>query len=151
MCTRGRYGFLARSAVLIKLLRVDGAHNIHIESGVVVQPGTWLAAVALTSADHCRLEIKQNAIIGNFNHIYATRSIVIESEVLIADKVYISDCAHEYRDVQTPILKQPIKQLNNVVIGQGAWIGENACVIGASVGKGSVVGANSVVLSDIPA
>jgi acetyltransferase-like isoleucine patch superfamily enzyme len=36
------------------------------------------------------------------------------------------------------------------MIGDGAWLGENVCVIGASVGKQSVVGANSVVMQDIP-
>jgi acetyltransferase-like isoleucine patch superfamily enzyme len=37
-----------------------------------------------------------------------------------------------------------------VRIGSGAWLGENVCVIGANVGRNSVVGANSVVMSDIP-
>lgn len=45
---------------------------------------------------------------------------------------------------------QPIKQLNHVRIGEGAWLGENVCIIGASVGKQSVIGANSVVSKDIP-
>ena len=39
---------------------------------------------------------------------------------------------------------------NNVVVGESTWLGENVCVIGASVGKHSIVGANSVVTSDIP-
>jgi acetyltransferase-like isoleucine patch superfamily enzyme len=33
---------------------------------------------------------------------------------------------------------------------QGAWLGENVCVIGASIGKNSVIGANSVVTKNIP-
>jgi acetyltransferase-like isoleucine patch superfamily enzyme len=37
-----------------------------------------------------------------------------------------------------------------VTIGDGAWIGENACVIGASVGKNAVIGANAVVTQDVP-
>lgn len=36
------------------------------------------------------------------------------------------------------------------MIGNVAWIGENVCIIGASVGKNSVIGANSVVTRDIP-
>lgn len=134
----------------MKLLRVDGKRNIHIKRNVIVQKQTWLAAVPLTGVQECKLVINEGAIIGNFNHIYSSSSIVIEADVLTADKVYISDCAHHYEDVATPVCKQPIKQLKEVVIGRGAWLGENVCVIGASVGKGSVVGANSVVLSDIP-
>lgn len=132
------------------LLRVDGPENILIGAEAIVQQGTWLAAVPLTGAPTCQLRIGKGAVIGNLNHIYATRSIIIEDEALTADKVYISDCAHGYEDVNTAILKQNIVQLKDVVIGRGAWLGENVCVIGASVGRGSVVGANSVVTHDIP-
>lgn len=143
-------GSLSPSAVVQRLLRVDGAANIHIGAGAIVQRGSWLAAVPLTGAKQCRLEIGAGAVIGHFNHIYCTRSITIEENVLTADKVYISDCAHSYADVDTPIVRQPVVQLCDVVIGRGAWLGENVCVIGASVGRGSVIGANSVVTKDIP-
>jgi acetyltransferase-like isoleucine patch superfamily enzyme len=43
-----------------------------------------------------------------------------------------------------------VEQLSPVIIQDGAWLGENVCVVGASVGKNSVVGANSVVTKDIP-
>lgn len=35
-------------------------------------------------------------------------------------------------------------------IGEGSWLGENVCVIGASVGKHCTIGANAVVTKDIP-
>ena len=82
--------------------------------------------------------------------IYCTSNITIEKDVLTADKVYISDNAHSYEDVNLPIWQQPIKQLKSVVIGEGSWIGENVCIIGASVGKHCVIGANAVVTKDIP-
>jgi acetyltransferase-like isoleucine patch superfamily enzyme len=47
-------------------------------------------------------------------------------------------------------MDQPIQQIHEVEIGEGAWIGENVCIIGASVGKGCVIGANSVVTKNIP-
>jgi acetyltransferase-like isoleucine patch superfamily enzyme len=36
------------------------------------------------------------------------------------------------------------------VIGEGSWIGHNACVIGVRVGKHCVIGASAVVLRDLP-
>ena len=89
-------------------------------------------------------------MIGHFNHIKCSEKITIGKNVLTADKVYISDNSHEYHNVYMPIRLQKIVQLKNVVIGDGAWIGENVCIIGASVGKGSVIGANSVVTKSIP-
>ena len=69
---------------------------------------------------------------------------------MTADKVYISDNLHNYEDINAPVHSQAIKQLNPVIIGEVSWLGENVCIIGASVGKQSVIGANSVVTKDIP-
>lgn len=145
-----KYRFLSSKAVIQKLLRVDGKENISIEKDVIIQKMTWIAAVPLTNAEVCHLKIGEGSIIGNFNHIYATGEIIIGKNVLTADKVYISDNLHQYEDINSPIMFQGIKQLPKLVIGDGSWIGENVCIIGASIGKNCVIGANSVVTKDIP-
>jgi acetyltransferase-like isoleucine patch superfamily enzyme len=78
------------------------------------------------------------------------REVVIGDEVLTANNVYISDNIHEYEDITKPVMHQAVRFKRTVVIGAGAWIGENVSIIGASVGKNSVIGANSVVTRDIP-
>ena len=130
-------------------LKIQGKPNITLGNNVLVQYKTWLASVPMAN-NTCELVIGNNSVIGNFNHIYATKSIVIGDSVLTADKVYISDNSHSFDNPQIPILNQPIKQLSKVKIGNGTWIGENVCIIGASVGKNCVIGANSVVTKDIP-
>ena len=147
---RRKYRFLSPQAVVQELLRVDGRENISIEKGVIIQKMTWIAAVPLTNESSCHLSIGEGSIIGNFNHIYATGEIFIGKNVLTADKVYISDNLHQYENINEPIMYQGIKQLPQLVIGDGSWIGENVCIIGASIGENSVVGANSVVTKDIP-
>lgn len=132
-----------------KPLRVDGIESIAIGDNVMIHEGSWLAAMPLTGND-VELVLHDGVTIGNYNHIYATKSIVIEKDVLTADKVYISDNLHEYEDINLPVIKQPIKQCKPVVIGEGSWLGEHVCVIGASVGKHCVIGANAVVTKDIP-
>jgi acetyltransferase-like isoleucine patch superfamily enzyme len=47
-------------------------------------------------------------------------------------------------------MDKSIKQNNTVEIGDGTRISENVCMLGARIGKNCVVGANSVVTSDIP-
>ncbi|MEQ3081946.1 hypothetical protein AAAZ65_15260 [Bacteroides cellulosilyticus] len=54
---------------------------------------------------------------------------------MTADRVYISDNLHGYEDMSIPIKNQPIIQLGEVVIGEGSWLGENVCVLGAKIGK----------------
>ncbi|QOG03784.1 DapH/DapD/GlmU-related protein [Flavobacterium sp. MDT1-60] len=145
-----KYRFISSTAIVQKLLRIDGKENISIEKRVVIQKMTWIAAVPLTNEDNCELSIGEGSIIGHFNHIYATKEIIIGKNVLTADKVYISDNLHQYENIELPIMFQGIKQLSNVRIGDGSWIGENVCIIGASIGENCVIGANSVVTKDIP-
>ena len=90
-----------------------------------------------------RLIIKRGSRVGDFAHIYATNEIVIEENVLLANRVYISDTDHGYKDVDTPVLSQPIIRKGKVRIGEGSWLGENVCICG-------VIGANAVVNKDIP-
>ncbi|GAA3982714.1 acyltransferase [Pedobacter ginsengiterrae] len=141
--------FGVNSSILFPL-NINGLKNISIGNSVCIDNKVWLAAVAHTGSEQCELIIGDGTCIGNFNHIYATRSIILGRNVLTADKVYISDNLHGYEDITMPILKQPIKQIGAVEIGDGTWLGENVCVIGAKIGKNCVIGANSVVTKDIP-
>ena len=96
------------------------------------------------------LEIGSDVKIGKFNHIYATKKIVIHNRVLTANNVYISDNQHDYSSIAIPIIDQPILQKGEVEIHEGAWIGQNSCIIGCNIGRNSVVAAGSVVINDVP-
>jgi acetyltransferase-like isoleucine patch superfamily enzyme len=131
-------------------LQINGRSNISIGINVTIAYKTWLAALSLTGASECILEIGDGSAIGNFNHIYSTKKIIIGKKVLTADKVYISDNLHSYEDITKSIIDQPIKQIGEVIIGDGTWIGENVSIIGSCIGKNCVIGANSVVTKNIP-
>lgn len=136
------------NSVIWKPLRISG--NISVGSNVTIQYKSWLQANPLTGED-AYLEIGDGCVIGHFNEIYATKSIVLEPDVLTADRVYISDNLHGYENPDLPVLKQPVIQNGNgVVIGEGSWLGVGVCVLGASIGKHCVVGSNAVVTHDIP-
>lgn len=139
-----------KGSKIISPLRLDGKKNIEIGNNVYIQHQTWLLCEPLTDTQSPVLKIDDGCVIGHFNHICATHSIIFEENVLTADKVYISDNLHSFEDIGTPIHKQPIKQIGTVRIGEGSWLGENVCVIGANIGKHCTIGANSVVTHDIP-
>jgi acetyltransferase-like isoleucine patch superfamily enzyme len=129
---------------------LTGAKRIFIGSKVYINDEGWLACAPLTGDANAKLVIGDGTYIGRFCHIYATSKIEIGKKVLMADKVYISDNLHSYENVDLPVIDQPIKQTKQVTIADGAWLGENVCVIGASIGRNSVIGANSIVNKDIP-
>lgn len=144
------FGSVGGGSSITRPLRISHGENIHIGSNVEVHDLCWLAANPLTGEDKCQLVIEDGCVIGDFCHIYATKSIVIHKNVLFANGVYVSDNSHGFKDISIPIMRQPIVQKNPVEIGEGSWLGENVCVIGASIGKNCVIGANSVVTHDIP-
>ena len=144
-----RFKQLGFCSSVLSPLHIDGGRNISIDKRVFVGYKTWLAAVPLTGKNS-KLVIEEGCTIGNFNHIYATQSIILHKNVLTADKVYISDNLHGYENITVPIQQQPVIQKGEVEIGEGSWLGENVCVLGAKIGKHCVVGANSVVTKDIP-
>ncbi|AOZ92246.1 glycosyltransferase [Paenibacillus crassostreae] len=82
----------------------------------------------------------------------AVNRIELETNVLIGPNVYISDTDHQYREVGVPVLSQGITtRSDQVIIGEGAWIGANAVIVGnVRIGRGSVVSANSVVVRNVP-
>ena len=144
------FGSIGKMVFIFSPLKIDGKKNIYIDDNVHIYYKTWLFALPITGSGDCKLKIGKGSTIGNFNHIIATHSIIIGNSVLTADKVYISDNIHDYTDIEVPIKKQRIVQKSEVQIGDGSWLGENVCVIGASIGKHCVIGANSVVTKDIP-
>ncbi len=141
---------IGRSVFINNPLKIDGHRNIMIGENVIISYKTWLAALPLTGSTDCVLSIGDGSCIGNFNHIYATREVIIGKNVLTADKVYIADNRHGYENIQLPVMKQPVKQIGKVYIGDGTWLGENVCVLGVTIGKNCVIGANAVVTKNIP-
>jgi acetyltransferase-like isoleucine patch superfamily enzyme len=139
-----------KKSIIINPTKIDFPKRIFIGDKVYIDYYAWLAANPLTGNMDCKLIIDNGTSIGRFAHIYATSKIEIGKNVLIAENIYISDNLHNYTDITIPIIKQPIVQINEVVIGDGAWIGENVCIIGACVGKNSVIAANAVVTKNIP-
>jgi acetyltransferase-like isoleucine patch superfamily enzyme len=136
-------------ALIIKPLRIDGKEYISLLRGAIIQKHSFLYAAKIDDHEP-ELIIGKGSLLGNYNHIASVRKVVFGENVLTADRVYVSDNLHEYENVNVPIVHQPVKFKSEVSIGDGSWIGENVCIIGARIGKNCVIGANAVVTSDIP-
>lgn len=144
-----KFKHIGKNVRIYSPLMIEGCSNISIDDEVRIGNFTWLAALPLTG-EIPHLVLGKGTKVGHFNHIYCTKKITIGKDVLLADKVYISDNSHGYEVIDVPILNQPIIQLNEVLIGEGSWIGENVCIIGCKIGKHCIIGSNSVVTKDIP-
>jgi acetyltransferase-like isoleucine patch superfamily enzyme len=140
--------FGARSRIL-RPIRIEGSDNIAIGADVFINNFAWIETIRAFSVQP-RLDIRDGVYIGNSAHIITTQSIEIGRDVLIADRVYIADYIHGYEDPHRPVKTQELIQRQPVSIGDGSWIGENVVIIGATIGRHCVIGANAVVSGDIP-
>lgn len=105
------------------------------------------------------LEIGNNVQLNDYVHITAMSKVTIGNDVLMASKIYISDCTHgnyskENNLLSSPLVKPSLREMSakEVVIGNNVWIGESVSILpGVSIGDGSIIGANSVVTKSLPA
>lgn len=104
-----------------------------------------------------RIVIKDNVEVNDFVHIGASNYIEIGNNVLMASKVYISDHNHgtysgdDQSDPEVAPSQRLLDSGSSVIIEDNVWLGEFVSVLpGVTIGKGSIIGANSVVTKDIP-
>lgn len=103
------------------------------------------------------LHIGRNVQINDYVHISALKNVRIGDNVLIASKVFISDLNHGsygnndiHDSPNTPPNDRKL-YAEPVVIEENVWLGESVSVLpGVTIGKVSIVGANSVVSRSLP-
>ncbi len=99
----------------------------------------------------CVIEIGNHVHIGINNIIGARKKIVLEENVLIGPHVMIGDHSHHYENVDIPIKFQAATEGGTVRIERDCWIGANVFIMPkVTIGRHTVVGANSVVNQNIP-
>ncbi len=95
--------------------------------------------------------LERNCFLNNGTQISCVRRVTIGENVMIAENGFIADNNHGYRDPDVSIRAQPLTEAGEVHIGTDSWIGANCCIVGnVRIGRHCVVGANSVVTSDLP-
>lgn len=91
---------------------------------------------------------------GAYNHITSTNRIEIGNNVLTGKWVTITDNAHgntDWDDLTITPTARPMVSKGVVVIEDNVWIGDKATILsGVRIGRGAVIGANSVVTKDVP-
>lgn len=146
----GAFASFGRHSVLQPPVRLDGEWRIAIGSGVYVGAGSWLQVID-GHGDAVALELGDGTSIQGGCVLSAALGVRLGRQVLLARHVYVSDHAHAFGDTSRAVLAQGIDRVEPVEICDGAWLGENVVVCpGVRIGRGAVVGANSVVTSDVP-
>lgn len=115
--------------------------NVALSAGMV--PGQQcLTSPVVKIGDRC--------LIGRGSGIVGHLAIEIGNDVWTGHHVYITDQNHGYEDPDVPISRQSQPE-SPVSIGDGSWLGHGTVVLpGAHIGRHVAVGANSVVVGELP-
>ena len=97
-----------------------------------------------------RIVFGERSFCGEFCVFGVNDSVVIGSDVMIAQAVTIRDTDHAFEAVSVPMMDQGITTAP-VVIGDNVWIGHGATILkGVRIGRGAIVAAGAVVNKDVP-
>lgn len=130
-------------------VQIRGVDNTVIGRGSCICDGVLLN-VGIRDAQ-IRMVIGQKVLISRYATISSHGFLEIGDFVGIAPHVYIADAEHGYGDIFTPLLGQPVAVGRKITIEENCWLGFGAVICGAvTIGRGSVVSANAVVLKDVP-
>lgn len=99
------------------------------------------------------LSIGHNSSIRDDGHITCCNKILIGNGVRIGPKVLITDNSHgaSTRELlELNPIERPLFSKGPVIIEDNVWIGEKASIMpNVKIGKGAIIGANSVVTKDV--
>jgi acetyltransferase-like isoleucine patch superfamily enzyme len=99
---------------------------------------------------HSPVVIGENTQINPFTVMYNRTGIYIGNNVMIAPHCMLASGNHNYKQLDKPMISAGAYSSGPIVIEDDVWIGANCTITdGVKIGKGAVVGANSVVTKDV--
>jgi acetyltransferase-like isoleucine patch superfamily enzyme len=148
---RNQFASWGRGSRIGRGAKIVGPQLVHIGNGVTIGEQVWMNAKDDRRDGAPTLHIGDGTYIGRFVQINAWRNVAIGNDVLVADRVLISDADHNYSNTDIPIRRQGDSFCGEVILREGCWIGIGAVILpGVTIGRNSVVGANAVVTKDVP-
>ena len=148
---QGRCSSFGRGVVIDRLPYVGG--HVDIRIGDDVWLGGHLSIDSGRLVDRPVLILKDRVKISWNVVISVSREVIIEEDVMVSHGCRISDSDGHPREADLRAQHAPLRprDIRPVRICKHAWIGNGAHIMkGVTIGEGAVIGANSVVISDIP-
>ncbi len=143
----GRYG---KGSKVIRPMRLLGKKRIFLGDNVIILNQARMETLRGWGEN----SLDGKLIIGNGTsfeqccHLIAADKVEIGKACVFSAFVYVSDCSHGYTPDED-IMKSEL-DIKPVKIGNHCFVGIGSCIMpGVTIGNNVVIGANSVVTSDV--
>ncbi len=149
---QGRCASFGRRVKMDGLPFVSGHVEIHVGDDVVFGGNVTIVSGAVF--DQPKLIMKDRSEVGWNTVISINSEIILEEDVRVSYDCRISDSDGHPRQSDRRAANEPPdqKDVRPVRICRHAWIGNGSHIMkGVTIGEGAIVGANSVVIGDVPA
>lgn len=119
---------------------------VTISRGVMIRPSSYYGndlGKGLVMGEH--------SSIGPYGYVGCSGKITIGKNVMFGPQCSLFAENHNFSDTESSIKSQGVNQ-KGITVEDDCWIGSNVVVLdGVTIGKGSVIGAGTLVTKDVPA
>lgn len=120
--------------------------RLEIGAHTLLEPDVWI-----TAPGSARIVIGSDTYLNLAVMVAAAELVEIGDHCMFANGCFISDSSHRFDDPHLPVTWQGFTSKGPTRIGSNVWCGANVVITsGVTVGERSVIGANSVLTTDIP-
>jgi acetyltransferase-like isoleucine patch superfamily enzyme len=136
----------ARWPVHGNVLEALRERRLEIGPHTLLEPGVWI-----TAPSPARVRIGEGCFLNLGVMIASVELVEIGDHCMFANGCFVTDGNHRFDDPDKPVTWQGFDSKGPTRIGDNVWCGANVVITsGVTVGRRSVIGANSVVTSDLP-
>lgn len=119
---------------------------VTISRGVMIRPSSYYGnelGKGLVMGEH--------SSIGPYGYVGCSGMITIGKNVMFGPKCSLFAENHNFSDIEKNIKSQGVNQ-KGITVEDDCWIGSNVVILdGVTIGKGSVIGAGTLIMKDVPA
>jgi acetyltransferase-like isoleucine patch superfamily enzyme len=141
-----RQGAFIRWPVHGNVLEMFDEGRLELGENALLEPGVWLTAPAPG-----RIRIGAGSFLNIATMVAAHELVEIGEHCMLANGCFVTDANHRFDDPDKPVPWQGFTSKGPTRLGDNVWLGAHVVVTsGVTIGERCVVGANSVVTSDLP-
>jgi acetyltransferase-like isoleucine patch superfamily enzyme len=118
--------------------------------GITVGSGVFVGRYTMIYTKDGDIELEDGANLSSFCSVFSASRVRIGSNTLLASYVYVVGGGHAFERTDVAVVDQA-RPSRGIAIGPNGWIGAGSVVLdGVTIGRDVIVGANSVVVEDLP-